>query len=92
MNNTNQHVDPAVQNEDMTPAEQENETIESKKRVFRHRLKNSENMTEAEIEALYQEHTSFVAQNLDLFKKIEAHSLAPPEVFDHYKHHTYRFA
>jgi hypothetical protein len=42
MNNTNQHVDPAVQNEDMTAAEQEDETIESKKRVFRHRLKNSE--------------------------------------------------
>jgi hypothetical protein len=40
MNNTNQHVDPAVQNEDMTAAEQENETIESKKHVFRRRLKN----------------------------------------------------
>ncbi|KEQ81660.1 hypothetical protein M438DRAFT_337638 [Aureobasidium pullulans EXF-150] len=92
MNNTNQHVDPAVQNEDMSPAEQENETIESKKRVFRHRLKNSEKMTEAEIEALYQEHNSLLAQIKDLFKKIKARSLGPNEVFNHYEHHTYRFA
>ncbi|THY46232.1 hypothetical protein D6C98_07544 [Aureobasidium pullulans] len=92
MNNTNQHVDPAVQNEDMSPAEQENETIESKKRVFRHRLKNSEKMTEAEIEALYQEHNSLLAQIKDLFKKIKAPSLGPNEVFKHYEHHTYRFA
>ncbi|THZ56137.1 hypothetical protein D6C85_10640 [Aureobasidium pullulans] len=92
MNNTNQHVDPAVQNEDMSPAEQENETIESKKRVFRHRLKNSEKMTEAEIEALYQEHNSLLAQIKDLFKKIKARSLGPNEVFNHYEHYTYRFA
>lgn len=49
-------------------------------------------MTEAEIEALYQEHNSFVAQTQDLSKKIEARSLGPNEVFNHYEHHTYRFA
>ncbi|CAD0024069.1 unnamed protein product [Aureobasidium pullulans] len=92
MNNTNQHVDPAVQNEDMTPAEQENETIESEKRVFRRRLKNSENMTEDEIEALYREQTSFIAQTQDLAKKIKARSLTSREVFNHYRHHTCRFA
>ncbi|THY02438.1 hypothetical protein D6D01_10289 [Aureobasidium pullulans] len=83
MNNTNQHVDPAEQNEEMTAAEQESEVIKSEKHVFRRRLKNSGNMTEAEIEALYQEHNSLIAQNQDLFKKIEARSLAPNEVFNH---------
>ncbi|KAG2167747.1 hypothetical protein VTO58DRAFT_105380 [Aureobasidium pullulans] len=92
MNNTNQHINPAEQNEDMTAAEQDSEVIKSEKRTFRLYIKNSRNMTEAEIKALYQEYTSFVAQNEDLFKKIEARSLAPREVFNHYKHHTYRFA
>jgi hypothetical protein len=49
-------------------------------------------MTEAEIEALYQEHNSLLAQIKDLFKKIKARSLGPNEVFNHYEHHTYRFA
>ncbi|THY36951.1 hypothetical protein D6C99_10058 [Aureobasidium pullulans] len=49
-------------------------------------------MTEAEIEALYQEHTSFVAQIKDLLKKIKARTLEPDEVFNHYVHHTYRSA
>ncbi|THY82184.1 hypothetical protein D6C92_10116 [Aureobasidium pullulans] len=78
----------------MTPAEQENETIESKKRVFRRRLKNSElkNMTEAEIEALYQEHNSLFAQIKDLFKKIKARTSEPDEVFERYTEHTFYFA
>ncbi|CAC9892772.1 unnamed protein product [Aureobasidium pullulans] len=92
MNNRNQHVGPAVQNEDMSPAEQENETIESKKRVFRRRLKNSENMTEAEIEALHQEHNSLFAQTKDLFKKIKARISEPDEVFERYTEHTFYFA
>ncbi|THW39080.1 hypothetical protein D6D21_07483 [Aureobasidium pullulans] len=92
MKNKKQHVDPAEQNEYMVAAEQESEVIKSEKRTFRRRIKNPRNMTEAEIEVLYQEHNSLVAQNQDLFKKIKARSLAPIEVFNHYKHHTYRFA
>jgi len=41
MNNTNQHVDPAEQNEDMTAAEQDSEVIKSEKRTFRRYIKNS---------------------------------------------------
>ncbi|THX01618.1 hypothetical protein D6D13_08775 [Aureobasidium pullulans] len=94
MNNTNQHVHPAELNKDMTAAEQENEVIKSEKRGFRHALVDSglKNMTEAEIEALYHECTSVLAQNQDLFKKIKARSLATNGVFYHYKRHTYRFA
>lgn len=41
MNNTNQHVNPAEQNEDMTAVDQESEVIKSEKRTLRRRIKNS---------------------------------------------------
>ncbi|THY69463.1 hypothetical protein D6C87_08042 [Aureobasidium pullulans] len=94
MINTNQHVNPAEQNEDMTAAEQESETIKSEKRTFRRRIKNSrlKNMTEVDIEALYQEYNNLVAHKEDMFKKIKARTSKPDELFDRYEYHTYHFA